>query len=383
MTEGRRLELTWSEHEGRRCLRVRGWSEAELVELGGLAPAKLREKLAVLPSKLVQAGATLDAVQPTAGRFETDRDSVCFVPRFPFPDAVSYSLLVTSPPHGERGDGLEVWTIQGRVPEGTPTTGVGAIYPSAEELPVNQLKLYVHFSRPMSEGWATRAVHVRRADNDEPIHDVFLQMGQMGPELWDRERRRLTLLLDPARIKRGLVPNLEAGYPLVEGVPIIFAVEAEFRDATGLPMRAGAERRYEIGPPLRARVSSEAWRYHHPARGTRDPLIVEFDRPMDHALLQHSFQVSDAAGVALAGRDSVGQGESSWQFEPQSPWGEGRHRLIVNPRLEDLAGNSLIRVFDRDLTRPEDTPIDVGMEHAVIVFECAPPSGPRRTKLAS
>jgi hypothetical protein len=38
----------------------------------------------------------------------------------------------------------------------------------------------------------------------------------------------------------------------------------------------------------------------------------------------------------------------------------------VDPRLEDLAGNSLARVFDRDLTRPEDAPID--MEQAFIEF---------------
>ena len=30
-----------------------------------------------------------------------------------------------------------------------------------------------------------------------------------------------------------------------------------------------------------------------------------------------------------------------------------------SPMLEDLAGNSVRRVFDRDLTRPEDEPRDV------------------------
>jgi hypothetical protein len=29
---------------------------------------------------------------------------------------------------------------------------------------------------------------------------------------------------------------------------------------------------------------------------------------------------------------------------------------MVDPVLEDLAGNSVSRVFDRDLTRPEDRP---------------------------
>ena len=122
---------------------------------------------------------------------------------------------------------------------GSPTTEVLAIYPSVEVLPVNHLRLYVHFSAPMSEDWAARAVHLRRADDGEPLAGVFLE----GPELWDGERRRLTLLLDPGRIKRALVPNQQSGYPLIEGVPVVVRIDAAFRDAEGWPIDAIAERR--------------------------------------------------------------------------------------------------------------------------------------------
>ena len=366
MTRGRRLELSWAEHEGRGCLRIRGWTAAEFRELGGLATVELAQRLAVLPSEVVQAGVGLPVVQPAAGRFEIDQDAICFLPRFPFLDGTSYSVLVEPGPEEMCVDSPEVWTIQRPAAEGTPTTGVVAIYPSADELPVNQLKFYVHFSSPMSEDWALRAVHVRRADNDDSLDGVFLQM---DPELWDRDRRRVTLILEPGRIKRGLAPNEEAGYPLIEGLSIIVTVDSEFRDAAGWPLLNGAERRYEIGPPVRARVSPEDWRYHFPAAGSTEPLAVEFDRPLDHALLEHSLWVNDGTGVALAGRGSAGPGERSWRFEPQSPWEEGSHRVIVDPRLEDLAGNSLMRVFDRDLMRPEDAPTE-GREVA-IDFTCA------------
>ena len=365
MTGGRKLELAWTEHQGRSCLCVRGWTRVELRELIGLTPARLGQWLAVLPSEVVEADANLRKIQPIAGRFEIDQDAVYFAPRFPFLDGTSYSLLVAPMPEERSVDSLEVWTIRRPAPEGTPTTRVVAVYPTAEELPVNQLKLYVHFSSPMSEGWAARSIHVRRADNDEPLDGVFLAM---EPELWDRERRRLTLLLDPGRIKRGLVPNLEAGYPLIEGVPVIVTIESEFRDAAGRSLRTSAERRYEIGPPVRIRVNPADWRYHCPTTGSTDLLTVEFDRPLDHALLQHSLWVHDGAGVALAGRGSVGPGERSWRFEPQSPWAEGRHLVIADPRLEDLAGNSLIRVFDRDLMRVEDAPTDA--RHIAIDFTC-------------
>ena len=367
MTSGRQLELAWSEREEYSCLRIGGWSGAELRELRGLSSGNLGRRLAVLPTELVDAGVDYRAIQPIAGKFEIGQDAICFIPRFAFVGGLSYSLLVESPIEKRPVDGLEVWTIHRPAPEVTPKTGVVAVYPSTDELPVNQLKLYVHFSSPMSEGWAARAVHVRRADNDEPLEGVFLAM---EPELWDRERRRLTLLLDPGRIKRGLLPNAEAGYPLIEGVPVIATVDTEFRDAAGRPLKAGEERRYEIGPPVRTRVNPLDWRYNCPTVGSKDHLTVEFDRPLDQALLEHSLWVHDPAGVALDGRGTVASGERCWRFEPQSSWAEGRHLVIVDPRLEDLAGNSLIRVFDRDLTRAEDEPADA--RHVAIDFICAP-----------
>jgi len=47
--------------------------------------------------------------------------------------------------------------------------------------------------------------------------------------------------------------------------------------------------------------------------------------------------------------------------------------VLVDPRLEDLAGNSLIRVFDRDLTRAEDAPADA--RHVAIDFYCSVTTG--------
>ena len=357
---------------------VRGWTATELRDLDGLPGAELSRRLDILPSHLAEAGADMRTLQSVAGRFEIDGDAVYFIPRFPFLDGTSYSLLVSSAPEGIGVENAEVWTIQRPDTAGAPTTDVGAIYPSTNDVPVNLLKLYVCFSSPMSEGWAARAVHVCRADNGEPLEGVFLNM---EPELWDRERRRLALLLDPGRIKRGLVPNMEAGYPLIEGVPVVVTIDAAFRDAGGRPLRTGAERRYEVGPPVRARLDPVHWQHHCPDAGSKDPLTVEFDRPLDHALLGHSLWVHDATGEPLAGQALVGPGERSWRFEPQSPWEEGRYVVIVGPRLEDLAGNSVVRVFDSDLTRAEDAP---GQAQPVkIDFVCAAPTLALHTKLTS
>ena len=48
-----------------------------------------------------------------------------------------------------------------------------------------------------------------------------------------------------------------------------------------------------------------------------------------------------------------------WFFTPAAPWPEGVCELHVNADLEDLAGNSVRRVFDRALHRAQDNPLAI------------------------
>ncbi len=352
MTRNRRLRLEWAEREGRDCLEVRGWTEAEARELEGLDAGELGRRLALYTGEAFAEGGDLRAVPPVAGSFTSVGAVVRFTPRFPFADGITYSLVVDTVGHGP-----EVWSIVCASQSLASDAEALAIYPTAAELPVNLLRIYIHFSAPMSEGWAARAIRVYRDDTGEPLEDVFLPP---EPELWDPERRRLTMLLDPGRIKRGLVPNLEAGYPLVEGATIKVFVDAKFRDASGRPLRYGAERRCRIGPALRSRIDLNDWRITTPRAGSRTALVAEFGRPLDHGLLQHCLRVCDETGTVAPGDAEVGVEERSWRFTPSLPWRQGNYRLAVEPRLEDVAGNSPVRVFDRDITRPEDTPLTAG-----------------------
>jgi hypothetical protein len=280
----------------------------------------------VVPTELVGA-------QPTAGRFEERGADVWFLPRFAFRPGLRYSLLV---------DGVEAVSVELPVPVVEPTTSVIAIHPAARVVPENLLRLYVTFSAPMSEGWAARAVEI------VDVEGVLLT----EPELWDREHRRLTLLLEPGRIKRGLAPNAEAGPPLAEGESFTLRVDAAFRDAAGLPLITGTERTFEVGPAVRSRVDPSAWEVVPPHADTFDPLVVRFDRPLDHALATRYLDIGVDGEVTVVG-------EMEWSFRPREPWRAGRYELRVDAALEDLAGNSVRRVFDRDLERAEDDPRDV------------------------
>jgi hypothetical protein len=315
-------EASWSRCQGADCIRLGGVSAGASVE--------------------VRPGASVTgAFPPMAGAVVPDGGDRCFVPRFPFVEGTTYTVTI---------DGAPAAVLERPAAVRPVTTEVLEIRPSATAVPRNFLRLYVSFSAPMSEGHADR--HVRLLDEGGEV-----MAGALLPtehELWDPERRRLTVLLDPARIKRGLVSHRETGYPLQVGRPFTVVVDSAFPDARGRDLRSGAERRYEVGDDERRPVDPQGWALTVPRNGTTEPLVVDFDRPLDHALLARCLQVRGPGGRPVDGEAQIGPEERSWRVVPEEPWPAGRHQLVVDPVLEDLAGNSVSRVFDRDLFGPED-----------------------------
>jgi hypothetical protein len=282
-----------------------------------------------------------------AGRLVRDGDGLCFVPRFAFLDGTAYTVTV---------DGAKAAMLGRARPGRLAATKVTGIRPTADEVPSNLLRLYVWFSAAMSEGCAAEQVRLAR-DDGSVIAGALLPAEH---ELWDASRRRLTVLLDPARIKRGLAAHQEAGYPLRSGEPFRLIVGSGFLDAQGLPLRAPAQRRYHVGGEERRHVDPGSWALTIPSAGTFEPLRVSFSRPLDHGLLTRCLHVSEPDGQLADGTARIGRGEQSWQLVPGRAWAAGSYQLIVDPVLEDLAGNSVSRVFDRDLARPEDQPRQAG-----------------------
>jgi hypothetical protein len=280
-----------------------------------------------------------------AGRLVRDGDDVCFVPRFPFVDGRSYTVTVA---------GTAVAVLARPRPPRPAVTEVLAIYPTAAEVPRNLLRFYLWFSAPMSEGYAAEHVSLVDAVSGDPLTGALLPT---AGELWSGDRRRLTVLLDPARIKRGLAAHREVGYPLRRGEPFRLVVGAGFADAAGHPLRSPAERWYAVGPDERRRVDPAAWALATPPAGTREPFGAAFGRPLDHGLLRRCLHVTGPDGQPVPGLAEPGPQERSWRLTPRRPWVPGPHVLTVEDVLEDLAGNSVSRVFDRDLARPGDAPV--------------------------
>jgi hypothetical protein len=221
-------------------------------------------------------------------------------------------------------------------------------------VPANLLRFAVTFSAEMEEGSA--AGHIQLLDETGVVMPGTLL--EIPPELWDREHRRLTVLIEPGRIKRGLQPHEQAGPPLREGGTVTLMVEAVIRDAGGLALIEDARRTYRVGPPIRSRVDPKQWEVRWP-NAPSEPLVVRFGRPLDRALVGRYVHVLDAHGRAVAGRGTLNEAAQRWEFCPTDEGTDPANwTLRVDSRLEDLAGNSVRRVFDRDLERPEDDGID-------------------------
>jgi hypothetical protein len=242
----------------------------------------------------------------------------------------------------------------------TPGTGPGvaavahveAIFPSADRLPANLLRFYIVFSAPMSSGEA----HTRLRLVDDRGRTVSRAFLELEEELWDPSGRRLTVLLDPGRIKRGLRANLESGAPLVEGRGYRLEIDAAWRDAQGRPLASGHAKAFRTIAADRTSPDVGAWAVAPPVPGTRAALIVRSPEPLDRALLASALTIVDPQGKVVEGAIDVPPGEREWRFTPRARWAWGRHELRVAAELEDVAGNNLRRLFDVDLSRAAAAP---------------------------
>jgi hypothetical protein len=360
------VRATWSEHDGVVSLRLTGL-DADALRAIGAGDRDVARRFPVYPTHVVEADSPTAApatLQALPGRYVVDGESAEFVPRYPFLAGTSYTVLVhtsiaaehergrSGAPAFDREDFAAV-TIARPSVGGSAGTRVVALHPTARLVPRNLLKLYVRFSAPMGEGHAAGHVRLRAAASGEAIDDVFLPVAD---ELWDPERRRITIFFDPARIKRGLAPHEEAGYPLRTGAAVEVVVDEGFLDASGRPLAAPDVRRYDVGDDARAHVEPGRWGLEPPRRETTVPLVIRFDRPLDAALLEHCVTVRRAGGARVEGAVTLGAEERSWAFTPAAPWSGASHELVVDSILEDLAGNSVARVFDRDLAQPDQSP---------------------------
>ncbi len=89
-----------------------------------------------------------------------------------------------------------------------------------------------------------------------------------------------------------------------------------------------------------------------PAADSHEPLKVVFHEALDQALLLRSLKVFTLSGDDISGTVMVTRQENEWQFVPKSNWKVGKYQILIDERLEDLAGKSVRQSFEVDRSRP-------------------------------
>ncbi len=290
-------------------------------------------------------GQKMPAVQ---GRYEVLADRIRFVPQFPVQPGRAFRVEVRSsnlPNFTSPNPQPTVARFQIPVAKMLPKTMVRHVYPSTSTLPENVLKFYIHFSGPMSRGGIYEHIHLLNASG-KPVELPFLEINE---ELWNPELTRLTLFIDPGRIKRGVRPLEEIGPSVEAGKRYTLVIDRQWQDGDGIVLKKSYKKKFTVTPPDRDPPDPARWSIKSPRANTREPMVIRFPEPMDHALSQRLIWVIDADRQRLAGRIVLSNEEKQWSFTPDSNWKAGPHKIVASTLLEDLAGNSLGRPFEVDV----------------------------------
>ncbi|WP_152050671.1 hypothetical protein [Tautonia marina] len=313
--------------------------------------------------------AVLGADVPMLGRLRMDSDRLRFEPRYAIRPGTTYRA--TFRPGLLPGADPDVRPIEADLALPDPAdsaepTRILAVYPSGDQLPENLLRVYVHFSAPMSRGEVYRHLQLLGPDGD-PVPSPFLELDE---ELWDPSGTRLTLLIDPGRIKQGLVPREELGPVLEAGQRYTLQIGAEWPDSAGRSLAEPFRKVFETLPADEVPPDPSDWQLATPMAGSREPLRVQLPEPLDHALMGRLVFVSDEQGRLLSGQSEVTDHETRWSFTPDAPWRPGRYLLVADTDLEDLAGNGIGRPFEVDVFERIEPRVDV--RTVSVPFQVAP-----------
>lgn len=297
-------------------------------------PATLLRVRLAGPGEQPATGGQAIGGQAIAGQYTTGQDTLVFQPLIPFTRGLSYDVLVR---------GQVITRID--IPVDTAVPRLVGLFPDQDTLPENLLKIHLVFSRPMAENHSIRYVRLLDARGDTLSH-IFLDL---PTELWNEEGTELTLWLDPGRIKRGLIPNQQWGPPLVKGRRYRLVVLSEWKDVEGVALDRSFVRDFIAGSRDTISPSPQNWKMIIPEKNTTHPLVVNCGEALDHALLKHAFLVVDSVRDPVKGSMEIDDRQRGCRFVPSDPWSKGRYELLIEGRLEDLAGNNLNRLFDVDL----------------------------------
>ncbi|MEM9696282.1 MAG: hypothetical protein AAGA56_27300, partial [Myxococcota bacterium] len=188
------------------------------------------------------------AQHDVAGTMVTRGSRPVFVPAFPLTPGLTYVV---------RGAGGCEKRLTVASADEPAVPRVTAIYPRGDSLPENLLRFYVYFSEPMAEGRFLDHLRLEELPSGRDLTGVFFDNVH---ELWSADRRRITLLVDPGRVKTGLHAHEMRGRAFHEGTAYRLTVLSSWRSLEGEALGAAVNKEFVALREDRAAVDPSTWR---------------------------------------------------------------------------------------------------------------------------
>jgi hypothetical protein len=295
---------------------------------------------------VVDARGTLG--EPVLGRYRRQGERLVLVPRFSLDPAARYQLRYVDAAGSKQSRLVDPAKPE---PSATPFK-VAQVYPTADVLPANLLKFYIHFSQPVREGREIFDLVSLINEQGEPVAAPWLLT-----ELWNEDATRLTLRIHPGRVKQGVNLRESEGLVLNPGKRYTLRVSGRVQRANAA---TGGVRELAVDYTKSFRVSAEdhtlpqlsTWLVTAPSAQSREPLVIHFPEPLDPHLAKRCIEILDPVGKMVAGEIAIGRDERSWTLTPNVVWQSGEHQIVVDEVLEDLAGNTPTRPFEVNADTP-------------------------------
>ncbi len=281
------------------------------------------------------------------GQYIREGEYLHFKPYFPFESGMTYLVKTKN----TNSDSIYFYqSFQIGTKKRVEEAKVVSIYPSSIQLPENLLRFYIYFNTPMRKGEALKHIQLIDAEGKIDNH-AFMEFKQ---ELWSSDGKRLTVLFDPGRIKRGVSTNMQLGSALQEGNRYSLKISGAWQDVYGQPLSEKTSKEIEIVKPYRHHMLIENWTIDQPKANSDDTLTIHFDRIIDHALIQSMIKLVDAEDNLINGHWEILENERSINFISKQNWKTGKYQIIIDSRLEDISGNNLHNLLDHTKTNQEE-----------------------------
>jgi hypothetical protein len=294
-----------------------------------LSSAKIAEEVRVSIANENDPNAEVDVL----GTWAFDRKLI-FRPKYGFEKETRYRVTFKTEIFG--GQLFEL-------PASTKSKPLSAEFqPKLTQVPANMLRFYLEFSEPMVRGQLAKYLVLQDAKGKE-VDEAFLELEE---ELWDDQRKRVTVFFNPGRVKQELQPHAELGPILLQGQSYVLKLKAGFKATNGTKLPKDLAHKFEVNAALEKAINAGDWKITVENSALQSIVKVGFDRPMDTALLARVVHLETSSGEKIPSEIIIDSGGLSIRIYSRQKLPAGEYAVIARDTLEDICGNRVGAAFD-------------------------------------